>query len=865
MVRRLRSGARIVVHTTPRRGPGAATVAVQLWIFAGTADERPREHGIAHLLEHMVFKPLVLDGVRLDIASAVEAVGGDVNAFTSHDETVFHATVPAPGFEAVLHALVRPLAHARPAAADLAQEAEVVLEEIKQYDDDPASRAMQDMTAGLYGTHGYARPVLGTAAEVAAHTTASLRGFLERNYGGDRLVLVVAGPLPAARVLRAATRVLGEFDARPPERALRRPRPRVEPSVVVRRDDVHEAHVAIGWQAPPWPEPDACALELAATVLGYGESSWLSRELRRRQGLVTDAHASLFAGRQASTMAVSAHAPTAKLEVAIVAMLEQLRRMAAVPLPADELDRARAVLRSDVVYRRETAGGIAHAIGYYLSLGGDLGLDRRYLAQLAATTPQQVRDACARLLAPQRAAIAVVLPAAEIDAAGARALARRLTARLRGLARGPRRAALQRDRHGIVRAELDCGLRVRIAPDPSLAMAAGWLVWPGGQRIEAARHAGMSPVMAALLTRGTIDRDGDALAREIEGCAAALDGISGRNSVGLHFECLARDRELVLRRMIECALRPRFAPDEVAHERRLALEELAADRDDLAGLAFQAAASQLYGAHAYGRRRRGTPQTLAAVDAGTLSRARQRGYPIGRGCLALSGDVEPEDVVELLAERSPTPSLRGPWAAGRPAAAPQPRGGRPRASPSRAGPCRARVARADLGRRSRVDHGGAHQRFSAVRSGGCSPRCARSRGWSITCRRRRPRASTPATSRSMPRPRPTSSCARAALERERERICREPIAALELEARAGVPRGSGRGRDAAARSHRLVDGIQRDLRPGLRRAPRLRAPRRGSARGRRHRARARAAAAVATGHCHRRVSGARRRHARLST
>ncbi|MBX7078919.1 MAG: insulinase family protein [Nannocystaceae bacterium] len=638
------------MHTTPRRGPGAATVAVQLWVFAGTADEGPREHGIAHLLEHMVFKPLVLDGVRLDIASAVEAAGGDVNAFTSHDETVFHATVPAPGFEAVLDALVRPLSHARPAAADLAQEAEVVLEEIKQYDDDPASRAMQDMTAGLYGAHGYARPVLGTAPEVAAHTTARLRGFLERNYGGERLALVVAGPLPAARVLRAATRVLGEFEARPPVRALRRPRAKTEPTVVVRRDDVHEAHVALGWQAPPWPDPDACALELAATVLGYGESSWLSRELRRRQGLVTDAHASLFAGRQASTMAVSGHAPTAKLEAAIGAMLEQLRRMAAVPLPADELDRARAVLRSDVVYRRETAGGIAHAIGYYLSLGGELTLDRRYLAQLAAITPQQVRDACARLLAPGRAAVAVVLPAAEIDAAGARALGRRLTARLRGAGRDRRRPTLQRDRDGIVRAELDCGLRVRIAPDPSLAMAAGWLVWPGGQRIEAARHAGISPVMAALLTRGTVDRDGDALAREIEGCAAALDGISGRNSVGLHFECLAGDRELVLRRMIECALRPRFADDEVAHERRLALEELAADRDDLAGLAFEAAAARLYGAHAYGRKRRGTAQTLAAIDAGALRRAWQRSYPIGRGCLALSGDVDPQGVIELLAE-----------------------------------------------------------------------------------------------------------------------------------------------------------------------------------------------------------------------
>jgi zinc protease len=163
-VRRLPNGARVVVQTTPRSGPGAATVAIQLWVLAGTADERSGEHGCAHLLEHMLFKPLEIDGTKTDIASRIEALGGDVNAFTSHDETVFHATVPLAVFAPALRALLRPIAWARPSSADLEQEAEVVLEEIKQYDDDPGARSMQDMVAGLFGEHDYARPVLGTAA-----------------------------------------------------------------------------------------------------------------------------------------------------------------------------------------------------------------------------------------------------------------------------------------------------------------------------------------------------------------------------------------------------------------------------------------------------------------------------------------------------------------------------------------------------------------------------------------------------------------------------------------------------------------------------------------------------------------------------
>ncbi len=651
MLRKLRNGARVVVQTTPRTGAGAATVAIQLWVLAGTADEGAREHGCAHLLEHMLFKPLDIDGRRVDIASHIEALGGDVNAFTSHDETVFHATVPVRSFSPALRALVRPIALARPAAADLAQEAEVVLEEIKQYDDDPAARSMQDMIAGLFGGHDYARPVLGTAREVAGHRAATLRRFLDRNYGGDRLALVVAGPVAPAKVVAAARSVLGEFAARPRPRGRQQVRAPRGPSVVVRRDDVHEAHLSLGWQAPEWPALEACALEVASNALGYGDSCWLAAELRRRAGLVTDAHASLFAGRQASTFAVSAHGPAETIERATLAMLDMIERLRTTMLDGEELARARAVLESDVVYRRETVHGLAHAIGYHLSLGDDLGLDDVYLARVAALTPALVRDACVQWLAPARASLAIVVPKQAMDAAGARALQRRLERRLAPPARRARASRVRRDRHGFALAELPGGLVLRMAPDPSLPMIAGWLVWPGGQRTEPARHAGAMPLAAALLTRGTALREGDVLAREIEGRAAVLDGVSGRNSAALHFECLAKDGEVVLDRMLECAMRPRFAADELVNERRIALDDLRAERDDLAGLAFQAASAAIYGKHPYGRRRRGTAETLPRIDAAVLHGLWRERYPIGRACLGLCGDFDPAAITELLAAR----------------------------------------------------------------------------------------------------------------------------------------------------------------------------------------------------------------------
>jgi zinc protease len=629
------------------RPGGGNAVAIHLWVLAGTADEGADEHGCAHLLEHMLFKPIELDGKRHDIAAAIETLGGDVNAFTSHDETVFHATVPVARFEQALHALVQPIARARPVRGDLEQEAQVVLEEIKQYDDDPASRVVQEMVEGLFGRHGYARPVLGRAPEVAAHRVGVLRRFLARNYGGERLALVIVGPVEVPRAIAAAKRALRGFSTRTRSRTRATPALPRTAHVVVRRDDVHEAHIALGWQAPAWPDDAACELELAATILGYGESSWLLGELRRTRGLVSDAHASLYASALASTFTITAHAPPPKVESALAAILDEVARMGATAADAQAHGRAKAVLESEAVYRRETVNGLAHALGYYLSLGDDVNLDRAYAERIAKSTPATVRDAVGRWLVPAKASLAIVVPNGW-SAARVRALVRRAKALLGPARKGTRRRAPRIDRHGIAVARLDCGLELRVVSDSSLAMAAGWMVWPGGQRAETPALAGATALATALLTRGTATIDGDELAREIEGRAAVLDGMSGRNSAALHFECLSRDRELLVRRMFECATVPSFAPTELKRERRLALEDLAADRDDLAGLAFAAAAARLYGAHPYGRRRRGTRETLTGLDAPTLRRYWASRYPLGRACLAVCGDVDSRDILELV-------------------------------------------------------------------------------------------------------------------------------------------------------------------------------------------------------------------------
>lgn len=652
---RLTNGVRILVLPTPKPARGYRGVAsVQLWIAAGAAGERAREHGCAHLLEHMVFKPYVdASGRTRDLAGVIEALGGDVNAFTSHDETVFHATLPADAVAEVLEVMVAAVIGREFDPVSLAREQQVVLEEIRQYADDPAARSVQLMMADLYGEHAYARPVLGEEHEVRSLGSASLRTWQRRQYRGERVVLVVAGPVSVSQIERAAQRLLGDLPDGARARRVARPQPPSRARIRVVRDDVQEAYLRLGWIGGTALDADGVALDVAAVALGQGESSRLAVGTRRRARLVSDAYASYLAGVASGTFMVSAQADAEAAQAASEALLAEVEALARLPLEADELARARALLQSSLVYRRETVQGQAHAIGYFATASGRLGAEDEYFRVLAELTPERIRQTCARYLRRDRVALTILIPRERTNARQAKVIAKQLERRGTVDAHARPSASPRvptRDELGTWHARMPGGLRVVARPDAGVPVVGGWLVWPGGLRLEPAREAGIASLTAALLNRGTSARVGDSLAREIEGLAAVLDGFSGHNSVGLQTESLSQHASTVLARALECATDPSFAPEELDEARRIVLADLDADADDLGHVAYREMLAALYGRHPHGRDLRGTQTSLLRLDHAKVARNWARNYPLGRAVLALAGDFDLDAVLAELDE-----------------------------------------------------------------------------------------------------------------------------------------------------------------------------------------------------------------------
>lgn len=684
---RLPNGARLLVAAPggpSRRGPAA----IQLWIAAGTAVEGPEEHGCAHLLEHMLFKPCPLDGLRarlaavgvrrkepaLDLAGSIEGLGGDINAFTSHDETVFHVAAPAGRAPEAAALLAAAVLFPSFDAATLAHEREVVIEEIKQYDDDPGQRAVQSALARVYGRHGYARPVLGLVREVRGHTARRLAAYHRRAYAGERVTLVVVGEVDVAAIRRVARGLVGAAPRARPYPAGGTPAPR--PGAQVRLAQVQEAYVVLAWPSPGAGAADAAAIDAASVVLGHGEASRLVSETRRKDQVVADIQASCDTLRSGGALLVTARTRAEQAAAAVRAGLVQVQRLTSEPIAAEELGRARAILESDLVYRRETVQGVANALGGCATMFGDLAREREYYAALASLTPASIQEACVRWLARGSACVCVELPRAAGEAA-----AKSLRTEVAAMLTPPRAAAakkpaakkvrssaaarVRRGRDGVYAGRLPGGLRLLVRVERSVPVAAGWLVWSGGQISEPAPLAGAASVMAALLTRGNAQLSGDALSREIDGMAAGLDGFAGRNSLGLHFECMTRHLPAVLGHAFASASSPRFSPRELAEERRVALQDLAAEDDDPGQVAIREMCRMLHAEHPLSRAIRGTKPGLKALSSPRLHELWRRDYPLGRAVLALAGDVDVEAVVAQVKEALREAGARGSRAAER--------------------------------------------------------------------------------------------------------------------------------------------------------------------------------------------------------
>jgi zinc protease len=392
----LHNGVRVLIQEYP----SSEVVAVQLWVRAGGRDEAPTELGLAHYLEHMLFKGTTTRPKGF-VDRDVEGLGGRMNAGTWFDFTFYHAVLPASRAVATIEMLADISVNSILDETELELEKKVVIEEMRVNEDTPQRHLARQLYGMVFDGHPYGRPVLGTPEIIQKLTRETLLAFYRRHYVPESFTLVVVGPVSPAAILQAAERTLGRL----PRSGFQRLPQSMPGSLTPKKTETQRpgalAYLGMGWLGPKLDHADRPAVDLLASILGESRSSRLPQVLRERLGLVNSVSSNYQALEAGGVITVKAQLEAENLARAEAEILNEIRRMRELGVTDEELRRALTRAEAERAFGSETAEGRAQLFGHAETVWR-LAEELAYIDRLRSVTPDQIRFAARRYLDLER-------------------------------------------------------------------------------------------------------------------------------------------------------------------------------------------------------------------------------------------------------------------------------------------------------------------------------------------------------------------------------------------------------------------------------------------------------------------------------
>ena len=406
-------GLRVITESVP----GSRSASVGIWVGVGSVDETPKLAGASHYLEHLLFK-----GTRSrtghEIASAVDAVGGELNAFTSHEYTCYYAHVLATSAELAVDIVCDVVLDAVITPADVDVERQVILEEISMRDDDPEDTLGDAFAAALFAGHPVAAPVIGTEQTITDMNRSQIAGYYRRRYSPDKMVVSVAGGVDHGDVVRWVRKAFGDrlsADVAPQPPRVGRGRAGAHGDVLVVERDIEQAHVCVGVPAPGRSHPDRYAMSVLAAALGGGMSSRLFRTIREDHGLAYSCYAATSGYADVGSFSVYAGCQPENLGTVAGLIDVELRAVAEHGLEPAELDRVHGQLAGNLILGLEDNESRMSRIGKNLLVRSDYRSVAQELEAIAAVRADEVATLAAKLLTQPLTAAVVGPYAAQTD------------------------------------------------------------------------------------------------------------------------------------------------------------------------------------------------------------------------------------------------------------------------------------------------------------------------------------------------------------------------------------------------------------------------------------------------------------------
>ena len=399
----LENGVRVITE----RVPYVRSAAMGVWVSVGSSHEEPAVRGISHCIEHMLFKGTRARSAR-DIAELMDSVGGNLNAFTDKESTCYHARVVDTHVPLALDVLADMFERSAIDPGELEKEKQVILEEIRMYDDSPDEVSQDLFLRSVWGGSALGEPTIGYADTVSSITRQAILDYMAGKYGASAVVITAVGNIEHAAFVDEAARLFGSL---PGAVTQSDPGPPVfRPVSVIQHKDCEQVYILVGAEGTSAADERRYVYSVLDTILGGGMASRLFQEIREKRGLVYSVYSSHQTYRTGGLFTIAASTRPKNAAEVLGLIRAEAAAMAEGGVTADEVARAKEHLKGGLLLSLESTSSRMLRLGRTELVAGRTIPPSEVIAKIEAVTKEQVDAAARTLFAPGRTALTVLGP-----------------------------------------------------------------------------------------------------------------------------------------------------------------------------------------------------------------------------------------------------------------------------------------------------------------------------------------------------------------------------------------------------------------------------------------------------------------------
>jgi len=611
-----------------KKDDAAPLVSIQIWVGTGSIHEQDYlGGGVSHAIEHMIFKgtPTRKPG---DITKTINDAGGTIRAYTSLDRTVFLVDIPASHWKTGLTVLADAVMNASFPEGEWQREKQVILREIAMNRDNPGRELSKLLWQTAFRVHPYRFPVIGYKDIFNSLTRTDLIAFFRRHYTPDNMVVVVVGDIQSSDAETALRETFSSFTrrARAPVIVPQEPQ-QIAPRFARQAGAYNLSRLDWTWHTVALNHPDAPALDMLATIVGNGRSSMLVREIKEKRRLAHTIDAWSYTPKEPGLFGISATFDPEKENVLIEAIESEISRWLSIPFSKEEVEKARRLLITSTLSEYQTMEGQARSFAVGEFYAGDPRFSEIYLRRLEDVTPESILEAVRKYCRKENQTLAILSPESRTETL-----------------KETQSAFIASE---VQKAVLPNNISLLIKEDHKLPFVYFCVAFGGGLLFENDSNNGITRLMAELLTRGTRERSCRDIANTVESLGGSLSAFSGRNSFGLHAQCLTQDADIFMSLLSDCLLHPAFLSEEIDKQKAVQIAAIAQQHESPFFLAMEALRQALFPGRPYRFSPEGLKKTVEKISRQAILAYYTKTVVNGNVVISIFGDIDPKHARNL--------------------------------------------------------------------------------------------------------------------------------------------------------------------------------------------------------------------------